>query len=133
MESIRDIKIVGIDEKRPPLILKAPYINLYFKLSHEAPKDWSEDFNNLHKRSTYPVTINTKECLFIETWVRKSHEIAPLLDKLKESITSCSDTYIENIEARKREKAAAVLAALPEANAEQDALDEIISSLNFDA
>ena len=132
MDNVRDIKIIGFDEKRPPLILKAPYINLFFKLSEEAPKDWCEDFNSLVKRLTYPTTIDTKECLFIETYVRKSKEIPPLLDKLKEIIVNCSETYMENIEAKKREKEAAYLASKPEANAEQDALDELIKNLNFD-
>ena len=31
MEGISDIKIIGIDEKRPPKIRKEPYIDLVFK------------------------------------------------------------------------------------------------------
>ena len=46
MEGISDIKICGIDETRPPMIKKEPYIDLNFKLIHKAPKDWCNDFKD---------------------------------------------------------------------------------------
>ena len=72
MEGISDIRISGIDEMRPPRIRKEPYINLYFKLIHKAPKDWCEDFNHLVAKGDYPVKIEPNTGLFIETWVRSS-------------------------------------------------------------
>ena len=37
MEGISDLKIIGTDERRPPIIRKEPYIDVFFKLSHQAP------------------------------------------------------------------------------------------------
>ena len=83
MEGISDIKIIGIDEQRPPKILKEPYINLFFKLSHEVPKQWCEDFNMLIGKRKYPVKVNPSAGLFIETWVRLPTEIKATLDDLR--------------------------------------------------
>lgn len=131
-ENIHAIKITGIDGKRPPLILEAPYIDLFFKLSHEVPADWADLFNKIQRRSTHPIKINNKECLFIETYVRKSDEIAPLLEMLKESVKACNEAYIEGIKSRAEAKEAAYLASKPVANPEQEALDEIVENLKFD-
>jgi hypothetical protein len=65
MQSISDIKIVGIDEKRPPRVRKEPYIDPVFQLSHQAPKDWCEDFNLLTRKLEPAVRINMGEGLFI--------------------------------------------------------------------
>ena len=56
MQNIMNIKIVGIDEKRPPLIRKEPYIDLFFQLSHKVPLDWCEDFNELTKKLSTQVS-----------------------------------------------------------------------------
>jgi len=45
MDGISDIRIVGIDAKRPPIIRKEPCIDIYFELSHKVPKYWAEEFN----------------------------------------------------------------------------------------
>lgn len=131
-DNIRALRITGIDEKRPPLILKAPYIDLFFKLSHKVPEDWADLFNKTLTRSTHPIKINNKEGLFIETYVRKSDEIVPLLDKLKKTVKACNEAYIADIESRAAAKEAAYLASKPAANPEQDALDNIVENLNFD-
>lgn len=59
MEGISDIKIIGIDEKRPSIVSKKPYIDLFFQLSHQAPDDWCRDFNSLMLK--YPGTPKIKE------------------------------------------------------------------------
>ncbi len=102
MEGISDLKIIGIDERRPPIIRKEPYIDIFFKMSHKAPADWCSDLNALlHKHPTAP-KINEKEGLFIETWVKSADEITVFLEMLKGKVADCNRTYIERIEAAAR-------------------------------
>ena len=130
MEGISDIKIIGIDETRPPKIRKEPYIDLYFKLSHQAPPDWCKDFNNLLLKNPYSVQIKEKEGVFIETWVREPDEIADLLELLKKTVLECINQYIERIELSARQKNN-VNAEQGEATGEQGRLNKIISDLEF--
>jgi hypothetical protein len=132
MEGISDIRITGFDETRPPLILKAPYINLFFKLSHEAPKVWCEDFNHLVAKGAYPAKIEPAKGLFIETWVRKPDEIEAVLEELKQAITSCNEAYIARIQAEMSAAAAAAAGASADDEGEQGRLNRIIAGLNFD-
>lgn len=104
MEGISDIRIVGMDEKRPPRIRKEPYIDLYFRLSHKAPLDWCQDFTDLQARQEYTSKINTDECLYIETWVRTPGEIAAHLQTLKQAVAECNARYIEKIRAHERNR-----------------------------
>lgn len=130
MEGISDIRIIGIDEMRPPRIRKEPYINLYFKLSHKAPAKWCEDFNTLVSHRNYPVKIDPAGGLFVETWVRKPDEIAPLLDVLKGAVTRCNEEFIARFEAEA--KAAREQGATPEEIGPQAALNQIIADLKFE-
>lgn len=90
MEGISDIRIVGLDERRPPRIRKEPYINLFFKLSHEAPADWCQCFNSLLAKHGSTPKIKPDEGLFIETWVRKPGEIEAHLELLKKKWRSAA-------------------------------------------
>jgi hypothetical protein len=131
MEGISDIKIKGLDTLRPPMIRKEPYINLYFKLSHKAPKKWCSVFNDLVTNGTYPAKIDSSQGMFIETWVRKPEEIEPLLDFLKKSVKKTIINYIADIEAE-------ALANAPDAGGEtaskeQILLNVIISNLDFES
>lgn len=131
MEGVSDIKICGFDEKRPPTIAKKqPYINLYFKLIHQAPKSWCEDFNQLVSKGEYSAKINPTSGLIIETWVRKADEIEGALEKLKAAVNTCTLEYIEKIDAQT--KAAADSQAIPGDEGEQGRLNKIIAALNFD-
>lgn len=130
MEGISDIRISGIDEMRPPRIRKEPYINLYFKLIHKAPKDWCEDFNHLVAKREYPIKIEPSTGLFIETWVRKPEEIEKALDGLKKAVSQCNETYIARILAEAN--AAANTDDIQQAGGEQGRLNQIIAGLNFD-
>lgn len=130
MEGISDIKIIGIDETRPPRIRKEPYINLYFKLSHKAPEKWCEDFNRLVSKRKYNVKVEPADGLFIETWVRKPDEIAAVLDALKDAIKTCNEDYIARIKAESA--AAAAQGVKPEDEGEQGRLNRIIAGLKFD-
>jgi hypothetical protein len=130
MDGISDIKIIGIDEMRPPRIRKEPYINLFFKLIHKVPKDWCEHFNHLVAKSNYPVKIEASIGLFIETWVRKPEEIESTLDGLKKAITVCNQEYIARVLAEAN--AAADMGDSPADEGEQGALNRIIAGLNYD-
>lgn len=129
MEGISDIRISGIDQTRPPLIRKEPYINLYFKLNHKAPAKWCDDFNNLFSRGNYPVKIDPVDGIFIETWVRKPEEIEPVLKTLKEAVKVATKTYIVRVEAEAL--AAVAKGANPGDEGEQGRLNRIIAGLDF--
>ena len=130
MEGISDIKISGIDEMRPPRIRKEPYINLFFKLAHKAPKRWCEDFNHLVAKAEYPAKIEPDTGLFIETWVRKPEEIEKALDGLKTAVKRCRDDYIARIVAEA--DSAAEMGDVLEDSGEQGRLNRIIAGLNYD-
>ena len=129
MKSINDIKIVGIDELRPPYVRKEPYIDLYFKLSHQAPKTWCTQFNELVAKSTYSVKLDPKEGLFIETWVRQPDEIEMALSSLKEIVKNTTYNYIAKARAKQDSNTVEQGAIVSK---EQAHLDSIISGLKFD-
>jgi hypothetical protein len=131
MEGISDISIIGIDELRPPVIRKEPYIDLFFKLSHQAPADWCRDFNALLTQHPASPKIKEKEGCFIESWVRTPDEIVELLELLKHTITDCTRQYIERINILARQDADASGAALREEDGEQGRLNRIIAGLDF--
>jgi len=133
MEGISDIRISGIDEQRPPLIRKEPYINLYFKLNHKAPKEWCEQFNDLLRKGQYPIELKLDEGLYIESWVRKIEEIKPMVDHLKQAVTKCTEMYIAKIDADARADAEASSNASVEDSGEQGRLNRVIAELDFDS
>lgn len=130
MEGISDIKIIGVDETRPPQIRKEPYINLFFKLSHQAPSDWCREFNSQLSKHPFGPKIKEKEGLFIETWVRKPEEVAILLKLLKATVADCSRVYIERIELTISN--AKIDYSAEEETGEQGRLNKIIAGLEFD-
>ena len=131
MEGISDLKIIGIDEMRPPRIRKEPYIDIFFKLSHQAPSDWCRNLNDLLAKESGNLKIKEKEGMFIETWVRKPDEIVDLLAMLKLNVAECTREYIERIElARQNSGDAAAMLAVD--MGEQGRLNEIIATLDFD-
>jgi len=130
VEGISDINIIGIDELRPPVIRKEPYIDLYFKLSHQAPADWCRDFNDLLSQHPSSAKINEKEGRYIECWVRTPDEIAELFAVLKQNIADCIRQYIERIEHARLHANTAGTASLEE-EGEQGRLNRIIASLDF--
>jgi hypothetical protein len=130
MEGISDIRIAGIDEKRPPRIRKEPYIDLCFRLTHKAPVDWCQDFTDLQSKMNYASKINTDECLFIETWVRKPEEIAGHLQSLKKAVAECNARYIEKIRASERDRDGDNN-KLRDEDGPQGQLNRIIAGLDF--
>jgi hypothetical protein len=131
VEGISDLRIIGIDERRPPIVRKEPYIDIFFKLSHKAPADWCNDLNSLlHKHPTEP-KIKEKEGLFIETWVKAPDEIVAFLTLLKDKVAECNRQYIERIELAARNAGVANESLAQEAG-EQGRLNKIIAALEFD-
>ena len=131
MEGISDLKIIGIDEMRPPRIRKEPYIDIFFKLSHQAPADWCRSLNDLLAKISGNYKIKEKEGKFIETWVRTPDEIVELLEMLKNNVAECTRQYIERIE-QARQNAGEAGAKLDQETGEQGRLNEIIAALDFD-
>ena len=131
MEGISDIKIIGIDEKRPPVISSAPYIDLFFKLSHQAPSDWCNDFNVLMSKYPGSPKIKQKEGLYIESWVKTSDLIVDYLELLKKNVTLCSDLYIERIEQAARDTKSNDISGVAE-DSQQGRLNKIIAGLVYD-
>ena len=131
MQGISDIRIVGIDERRPPKLRKEPYIDLFFKLSHQVPGDWCENFNRLTENLDPPIRIDKREGLFIDTYVRDMSQIPAHLEKIKKNIIACNDQYIETIRQRTLADAAAN-ALLQGDGGQQGKLNAIIASLSFD-
>jgi predicted DNA-binding protein len=132
MEGISDIKIIGLDERRPPRIRKEPYINLFFRLSHKAPTDWCQRFNNLLSKHSSTPKIKPDEGVFIETWVRLPDEITAHLELLKSKVAECSAAYIDDI-MREQARGAEDLKVLGLESGEQGRLNKIIAGLNFDS
>lgn len=130
MEGISDLKIIGIDELRPPIIRKEPYIDIFFKLSHQAPLEWCKDLNALLSKNTSSASIEEKKGLFINTWVRSSGEIPELFNELKTAITECTRLYIERITLASQESLNNDSQAVDDSG-EQGQLNRIIASLDF--
>ncbi len=130
MEGISDIKIIGIDETRPPKIRKEPYIDIIFKLSHQAPAEWCRAFNALLAKHTATPKIKESEGIYIEAYVRTIDEIAPFLALLQAKIAECSQQYIECIESAAR-SAGNINSALALEAGEQGRLNRAVAALDF--
>ena len=130
MDGISDIQIIGIDDKRPPRIRKEPYIDLFFRLSHQAPADWCAIFNVLLGKHASNAKIKVKEGIFIEAWVKKPDDIPVLLALLKDKVAECSRLFIEKIELS-ISNASAANAELMLGGGEQGRLNRIIAALDF--
>jgi hypothetical protein len=130
VEGISDIKIVGVDAKRPPVIRKEPYIDIFFELSHKVPKRWGEDFNALMKKQKFTASIRVDEGLYVETWVRSPDEIPENLALLKVKITECNESYIAKV-LRSQGKQDADNIAIGKELGEQGRLNSIVAALDF--
>lgn len=130
MEGISDIKITGIDERRPPRIRKEPFIDLCFRLAHKAPVDWCHDLIDHQAKAGFSVKINTDECLYLETWVRTPDQIVAHVQMLKKAVAQCNARYIEKIAARERVRDGANDRLAQEAGP-QGELNRIIAALDF--
>ena len=130
MKNIEDLKIVGIDSSRPPLIRKEPYIDLVFKLSDRASKEWCQTFNSLFPNIEYSVKIDLIDCLYIETWTRTMDEIPEHLKLLQEKVSECNQIYIDRqIELERVTNSQN--SKINHADGPQGQLNDIIANLQF--
>ena len=131
LDNILDIRIIGIDEKRPPIIRKEPYIDLYFRLSCKPPQDWCEDFNALAKDLAPQVKIDTTVRKFIDAYVRDMNHIPEHLAIIKKKIKACNEQYMEDIRLKELADAENNV-SLHQEGGEQRKLNTIVAALKFD-
>jgi len=131
VNTFESIRISGVDESRPPRVRKEAYIDLYFRLSCEAPEEWCEDFNVLGRQIVPAAKVDKNSRLVIETYVNDMNKIPAHLAELKLTVDECNQQYAEKL--RQRELAlAAENAALAGEVGEQQQLNAIIAALEFD-
>ncbi len=130
MELFTDIKIIGIDEKRPPRIRKEPYIDLYFKLSQEPSVEWRGVFETLVRRIDPPIHVEPKSADIISTYVRDMKLIQAQLDVIKKKIAACNEEYRAYL-IKKVAEDAEKLAKLSQGEGAQAKLNAIVSLLDF--
>ncbi|WP_196140808.1 hypothetical protein [Aliikangiella sp. G2MR2-5] len=131
MKEIFDLKIIGVDPTRPPKIRKEPYIELYFKLNHEAPMIWLKEFNDLVSKGEYPIKIKPENSSIIETWVRSIKEVEPAFNNIKLAVQTCIDNYRSRQQAQLDKARAAENGVV--LSAAQIELNTVIENLNFDS
>ena len=124
------LKIVGVDEKRPPIIRKQPYIDIFFKLSHKAPREWCEIFNRLSKQLMTPARINKSDGLFVEAYVRDMNLLPEHLNKIKKKVIESNEQYSAVIRKRNEDLLSRNVSVDNEGG-EQGRLNTIVAGLNF--
>ena len=129
MNDVRNIRISGLDETRPPRIRKQPYIDLFFELSEQAPVLWCELFNQHSKDGRYPAKIDPEKGLLIETWVRKPEEIEAWLASLKTMVAKTTTAYLARVKAD-ADRARGQMDQ-PGDEGEQGRLNRIVAALDF--
>ena len=111
--NISDIRIIGIDQQRPPRVRKEAYIDLFFQLSEQVPQDWCEDFNALGRRINPSPKINKANA------------------EVKQTVLECNRQYQAKLDEKARALAASN-ANLQGQDGEQYKLNQIIAALDFD-
>ncbi len=127
MSNSINIKLIGIDPKRYPNLLKNNYIDVNYQLSEKPPKDWCVIFNDIFK-NVGNVRIDLSSSQFIDTWVRDMEDITARFMTIKESIELTNKLYSEklfNDEMIKKD------AYNQTKSAKSIRLDEILNSLDF--
>ncbi|MGJ8668487.1 MAG: hypothetical protein ACSHXK_03265 [Oceanococcus sp.] len=129
MDEIKDLRITGIDETRPPRVRKEPYIDLYFTLSFQAPPLWCEMFNDLVQKGKFPAKIEPESGLMIETWVRQIDEIELALATLKQGVSKATEAYFARLKAEAAQVTDSSVGL--EDGGEQGRLNRVLAALNF--
>ncbi len=124
-----NLKIVGIDQQRPPRIRKEAYIDLVLKLSDKAPSDWIDLFDALGRQMSPSVKIDKAAGDCIMAWVRTMDDIPAHFDKNKQKVNACNLQYQERLQ---QQMAAAQIHSESAASQKQARLNAIIATLDFD-
>ena len=104
MSSFDEMKITGLDPDRPPQVRKESYIDLFFKLSTEAPLDWCEDFNALGRQLNPAAKIGKTTADCIDTYTNNMEKIPSQLSEIKQIVKDCNEQYLEKIKQKARER-----------------------------
>ena len=123
------IKIVGIDQQRPPRVRKEAYIDLVLKLSDKAPSGWIDLFDTLGRQINPAVKMDKTAGDCIMAWVRTMDEIPAHFDKIKQKVQACNVQYQEQLQ---QKLAAAQIQSENAASQPQARLNAIIAALDFD-
>lgn len=128
--SFTDLKIIGLDEARPPMLQTRPCIDLMFELDEIAPPDWCKEFQIGVGKQRYSFKIDPEEGQFIETWVREPGEIEKSLELAKELVARGNDLYRALL---KRQSGAPVEEdTVVTVTPEQKRLNDLVAKLNFE-
>lgn len=130
MNTIKDIKIKGLDPNRRPSLKNKNYVDIIFELTQKAPKDWCADFNLLFSKDKHNAKINPDEGRYVETWVRNINDIPKELELIKQLIVICNNNYIEQ---KHQEELAWQKSENNKSNSRSDELEGILASLNFNS
>ena len=130
VNSISDIKIIGIDEDRPPRIRKENYIDLYFRLSVKVTPEWCEEFNALGRQIVPSPKMDKTQGDCIESYVKDMGLIVDHLADIKKIVADCNRRYQEKL-AEKARALAATNASLHSQDGKQNLLNEIVATLDF--
>jgi hypothetical protein len=131
MSDIKEIRIIGFDNDRPPRVRKEAYIDLFFQLSQKAPLDWCEDFNALGRKANPSPKIDKNKGVHIESYVNNMNLIAQQLVAVKALLLECNQQYQQKIDEKARILAASN-ANLHGQEGEQLKLNQIVDAISFD-
>ncbi len=130
MIEVLELKIIGLDPDRPPMLQRQPCIDLAFQLSDIAPADWCDEFQKGVGKQRYPIKIDPEAGEFVETWVRTPEEIEKALETVKELVQRGNVAYKEALYAKNN--IVAPDEPVKEVSPAQLALDKVVAALNFD-
>lgn len=123
------LRIIGIDQQRPPQVRKEAYIDIVFKLSDKAPEGWIDIFNTLGRKLDPSVKMDKTAGDCIIAWVRTMDDIAGHFGKIKQKVEDSNQQYEEKIQ---QQLLAAQNSPESAASQQQAKLNAIIASLDFD-
>lgn len=125
-----ELKIIGFDETRPPLVQPRPCIDLILELDQEATPEWCSMLLSVASKSVFSVKIEPDPGLFVETWVKTPGEIARAVELMKGYVASCNVAY----DAELKRRMGAVNTETQEViiTPEQIALNKIVAELVFE-
>ena len=130
MDGSSDIRIVGIDENRYPRIRKAPYIDLFFKLSRQAPREWCDFFNDFGKKIDPGAKVDKTQGLYIEAWVRDMELIPVQFDRIRKAVEESNERYAEYLRRLQLAESGGTKAGSEDAR--QARLNAILAGLRFE-
>ena len=131
MTDVNEIRIIGFDETRPPMVRKENYIDLYFALSRKPPEEWCDDFNRLARQLNPSPKIKSEIGEFVDSYVNDMGLIPAHFSEIKQLIVECNTQFLEKTRLREI-KLAEQNGKLQGIGDEQKRLNEIVATLEFE-